>query len=124
MSMLQSSKTIYYFGIYLFLVGITLMAAPNFFLSSFQLPPTNEVWIRVVGVLVFSLGYYYVVAAKNNFIPFIQATVYLRFFVLFAFTAFVFMKLVSPILLIMGVIDFLAAIWTQLVLIKEKLKVS
>lgn len=122
--MLQSSKTIYYFGIYLFLVGITLMAAPNFFLSSFQLPPTNEVWIRVVGVLVFSLGYYYVVAAKNNFTPFIQATVYLRFFVLFAFTAFVFMKLVSPILLIMGVIDFLAAIWTQLVLIKEKTKVS
>lgn len=122
--MLQSSKTIYYFGIYLFLVGITLMASPNFFLSTFQLPTTNEVWIRVVGVLVFSLGYYYVVAAKNNFIPFIQATVYLRFFVLFAFSAFVIMKLVSPILLSMSIIDFLAAIWTQLVLIKEKTKVS
>lgn len=118
--MKKSSKTVYYFGIYLFFVSITLMVAPNFFLSNFMLPTTNEVWIRVVGVTVFSIAYYYIVAAKNNYTQLIQATVFVRFFVLFTFSCFVAMKLVSPIFISMGVIDFVAAIWTQIELNKEK----
>lgn len=66
--MSQAARSLFVFGIYLFLLGAVLVVAPNLLLPLFQMPETSEVWIRVVGMLVFIVGYYYV-AAKNELVP-------------------------------------------------------
>ncbi len=112
------AKSVCYFGFYLYLVGITLIAVPNFLLSTLQIPTTNEVWIRVVGVLVFCIGYYYHKAGQNNINSFFIHTIPTRIFVFAAFVFFALMHYVSPLLIIFGAIDFAGAIWTLMALRK------
>jgi hypothetical protein len=57
--MSKAAFTIKIFGIYLLLLGPVLMVAPNVLLSIFRIAPTEDVWIRVVGVLAFNIGIYF-----------------------------------------------------------------
>jgi hypothetical protein len=57
--MTSASKSLYVFAIYLLVLGVLLIVIPNSLLSMFQIPETNEVWIRIAGVLTFSIGIYY-----------------------------------------------------------------
>jgi hypothetical protein len=114
------AKSVYYFGFYLYVVGITLITAPNFLLTTLQLPTTSEVWIRVAGVLAFCIGYYYHKAGAGNILAFFKHTVPSRVFVCIAFITFVLLKFVSPLLIGFGLVDLAGAIWTWLALKKEK----
>ncbi len=118
--MTASAKSVCYFGYYLYLTGLTLIIAPNFLLSTLHIPETNEVWIRVVGVLAFCIGYYYHRAGAGNIHAFFKHTVPTRLFVFIAFVTFVLMDYVSPLLIGFGTVDFLGAIWTWTALKKEK----
>ncbi len=51
--MSKSAKSVLVFSIYMFSLGLILVLFPNLLLNIFSVPETNEVWIRVVGVLVF-----------------------------------------------------------------------
>ncbi|MFM9438397.1 membrane-bound ClpP family serine protease [Janthinobacterium sp. CG_23.3] len=104
------------FAIYLFIVGAVLVVAPNFLLSIFLLPPTSEVWIHVVGVIAFMIGVYAWVAAKHENKPFLEASVYTRFVVFVAFTAFAVIGLANPMIILFGVADLLGGIWTYFAL--------
>jgi hypothetical protein len=110
--MTAASRSLYIFAIYLLVLGIVLIVMPNALLATFQLPETNEVWIRVVGMLVFNLGLYYYFMAPANNVLFLTLTVYVRALVIVWFTVFVLMDWVSPRLLLFGVVDLLAAAWT------------
>ena len=92
----------------------------NLLLSLFKFPETNEVWIRVVGMLVFILGYYYFQASKSEIKKFFQWTVYGRTAVLIFFIVFVLLDFAPAILILFGFIDAVAALWTQLSLLSEK----
>ncbi len=116
--MTAAARSVYYFGFYLYVMGITLIAIPNFFLKTLQLPETNEVWIRIVGVLALCLGYYYHRTGVQNNTTFFKLTVPTRMLVFLAFTAFVLLKYTSPILIGIGAIDLLGAIWTMVALKK------
>jgi hypothetical protein len=118
--MTASARSVFYFGIYLYLTGVTLMVAPNFLLSAFQLPETSEVWIRVVGVLVVSLGFYYHRSGAENNISFMKLTVPVRIFVFLCFSVFVAMNLVATVFIVFGVVDLLGALWTFMAFKKEK----
>lgn len=118
--MTASAKSVCYFGFYLYVVGITLMIAPNFLLSTLQIPETNEVWIRVVGVLAFGIGYYYHRAGAGNIQSFFIHTVTIRCFVFIAFCVFVLQNYVSAVLILFGVADLAGAIWTWVALRNEK----
>jgi hypothetical protein len=118
--MTASAKSVCYFGFYLYVVGITLMIAPNFLLSTLQLPETNEVWIRVVGVLAFCIGYYYHRAGVGNMHSFFIITVLTRCFIFIAFCVFVSQQYISPVLIVFGAADLAGATWTWLTLRKEK----
>ena len=50
--MSNTAKSVFVFAIYLFLLGITLLVTPNVLLTLFAYPTTEEVWIRVVGMLL------------------------------------------------------------------------
>ena len=102
------------FAIYLFIVGVTLVFVPNLLLSIFRVPPTSEVWIRVVGVTVFMIGVYAWVAAQHELKPLLVASVYTRVVVFMALTTFAVIGLASPMLILFGVVDLLGGIWTHL----------
>jgi hypothetical protein len=117
--MTHAAKSTLIFGIYLVLMGIILVVDPNRLLGLFGVPPTTEVWIRVLGVIVGILGFYYIQAARNALTPFFRATIYGRTIVLISFVMFAILGLVEPILIFFGVIDFLGGIWTALALRAE-----
>lgn len=110
--MTAAAKSVYYFGIYLIIVSLTLVVMPNTLLSMFQLPETNEVWIRVVGVLVFNIGLLYLYMAPTNNAVFFAMSAYLRASIMVWFTLFVLLGFVSPMLILFGVVDLLGAVWT------------
>jgi hypothetical protein len=117
--MSKSAFTVKVFGIYVLVLGVTLIAVPNLLLAAFRMPQTSEVWIRVVGVLAFNIGIYYWYAAKSEARALFRASVYARTFVLAAFAGFAFLGLVSPLLILFGSVDFFGAVWTHLALRSE-----
>lgn len=114
--MSKAANSVFLFGIYLASLGIVLVAIPNLLLSTFGIPDTNEVWIRVVGMLVLLLAVYYTQAARLELTGFFSLTVYARASVIIFFTAFVLMGYVKPVLILFGAVDFLGAMWTWLAL--------
>jgi hypothetical protein len=100
------------FAVYLFIMSPVLVVAPNVLLSLFGVPPTSEVWIRVVGVIAFNLGVYLWVAAKHDDRPFLAASAYARGSVFLAFVVFALMGLASPVIVVFGVIDLCGGAWT------------
>jgi hypothetical protein len=85
-------------------------------LATLGLPPTDEPWLRVLGIVVFVLGLYYIQAARKEVTPFFRWTTWGRPIVLAAFIAFVAAKIMPPVLLGFGVIDAAGAVWTALAL--------
>ena len=114
-----AAKSVCYFGFYLYVVGLTLIFVPNVLLSTLNMAETNEVWIRVVGVLAFCIAYYYHYCGSNNDLVFCRATIPTRVIVFLSFITFAALKLVSPVIIIFGAIDFLGAIWTWTALRKQ-----
>ncbi|MGH9933330.1 MAG: hypothetical protein ACREA9_29450 [Pyrinomonadaceae bacterium] len=117
--MTTAAKSLFVFGIYLCGLGLVLLLVPNLLLRLFGVPPTNEVWIRINGMFVLCLSFYYIQAARNGLTSFIRWTVWTRIAVIFYFAAFVLLLSVPKALLLFGVIDLLSAIWTWLALEKE-----
>ncbi len=71
----SAARSIHVFGLYLLGLGGILVVAPNELVGLFGIPTTTEVWIHIVGVLVFFLGVYYSITARHGFEPFFLATV-------------------------------------------------
>ncbi len=117
--MSNAAKSVFIFGIYELVLGITLMIIPNPILAAFGFPYTNDVWIRVTGLLVCVFAFYDFQAARHELIDFFRWTVYARSSVILFFTAFVLSGLVNPMLILFGVVDLLGAIWTALTLRKR-----
>lgn len=116
----KSARSVLVFSVYLFVLGIVLIVVPNLLLTLFSFPETNEVWIRVVGMLVFILGFYYFQASRSEMKKFFQWPVYGRTAVLLFFIAFVVLGYAPPVLILFGIIDAVAAFWTELSLRSEK----
>jgi len=104
------------FGVYMLVVGPILLIKPDFLLGLFGYPATDELWIRVLGLIVALLGYYYLVAARNEYTSIFRASVYARSSVFVCFAAFVLLGKAQPALVLFGAIDLLGAIWTGLAL--------
>ena len=114
--MSASALSVLVFGIYLVVIGTGFMLMPNTILPLFKFPKTNEPWIRVLGVVVLVLGFYYIIAAQNELSPFFWASVVGRFGVLILFSSLVLLKKAKPMLILFGLIDAAGAVWTLLVL--------
>lgn len=114
--MSRAAKSLFVFGVYLCGLGLTLLLAPNWLLRVFGAPATNEVWIRVNGMLVLCLSFYYVQAARHGLTTFIRWTVWARLAVIVYFAAFVLLLSAPKPLLLFGLVDLLAALWTWLAL--------
>ncbi len=110
--MTRAAVSVLVFGVYLFALGAWLVVAPNSLLSLFGVPLVSDVWIRVAGMLVVLLGYYYVQAARHGLTPFFWLTVQARSAVIVFFAGFVALGLARPVLLLFGLVDLAGALWT------------
>jgi hypothetical protein len=110
--MSRSALSVFVFAVYLYLLGFVLVVTPDTLLRIFKFPEADGLWIRIVGMLVIILGFYYSHAARADFRPFLVWTVLGRTAVLLFFIAFVIAGLAPPALILFGVIDFAAAMWT------------
>ncbi len=106
------TRSLRVFAVYLGLLALTLLVAPNVLLNLFGLPTTSEVWIRVVGMLVALLGLYYWVGAESGYVPFFLATVLARLTVPVFFLIFVLSAWAEWPLLLFAGFDVLGAAWT------------
>jgi hypothetical protein len=119
--MSKGARSVFVFGLYLAVLGIVLLVAPNFLLELFFLPSTPEVWVRVVGMLVLFLAFYYTQAARKELTDFVRWTVYPRSTVILFFGAFVLLGFARPALILFGIVDLVGAIWTNLALRTPKI---
>lgn len=110
--MSPAARSVNIFGIYLILLGLMLLLAPNPMLVLVGLPPTEEVWIRVVGMLVAYLGIYYRVAAASELRVFFFGTVMMRLSVPVFFLVFILEGWSDWPLLGFGLVDAAGAVWT------------
>jgi len=111
--MSRAAKSLLVFAGYVALTGTGFLLVPNILLPLLGSSTTTEPWIRVVGLLVLVLAYYYARAAGNELTEFLRWTVYGRGAVFVGFGALVVLRLAPPTLLVFGVVDLLGAIWTH-----------
>ena len=117
--MSKSATSILVFGIYLIVIGLGFLLMPNTVLGLFGLPTTTEPWILVVAMLLLILAYYYIQTARNEDKAFFRFSVHGRAAVIVFFAAFVLLNKAPVTLIMFGVVDLLAAIWTALALRSE-----
>jgi len=117
--MTRPARSLFVFGIYLFGLGLILLLVPNAILRVFGAAPTNEVWIRINGMFLLCLSFYYVQTARKELTAFIRWTVWARLAVIFYFAAFVLLVAAPKALLLFGLIDLLSAMWTWFALKKH-----
>ena len=117
--MSKSAKTVVFFGLYLVGMGLGFLLAPNVLFGMLSLPLTDEVWSRVVGVLALLLAYYYLNAARSELRPFFAWTVHTRIAAFLFFAAFVAANFAGPMLVVLGGVDLLSALWTAATLKRE-----
>ncbi len=112
-------RSLFVFGWYLAGLGTLLVLVPNALLGLFGLPPTDEVWIRVAGVLVLVIAYFDVRMGREDFLPFARLTVHARVSVLVLFVGLVLAGVARPILILIGAIDVAGAAWTAAALRRD-----
>ena len=111
--MKKTSTTLLVFGIYLIGMGVGLLFTPNMVLNIFGISASDEVWPHVVGAIALVLAFYYISAARADLRAFAQWTVPARIGIFISFTAFVIAGLVGPIMILLGSVDLLGALWTR-----------
>ena len=111
--MKKSATTLLVFGVYLIGMGSGLVLMPNTVFGVLGLPATDEVWPHVVGVLALALAFYYISAARADVRQFAQWTVPARIGVFILFTVFVLVGWVGPVMIMLGAVDLLGALWTS-----------
>lgn len=111
-TMSKAATSVFAFGVYLGGLSLILLFQPNFLLSLFGIPGTEEVWIRVVGMLVLLLAVYYTQMAREEHANFFWLTVYVRSAVIVFFSVFALLGMVSPMLILFGAADLAGALWT------------
>ena len=105
---------------YILVLGLALVLVPNLVLLALRMPPTSEIWIRVLGVVVINIGVFYWIAAQTESVALFRASVVVRPLVLVWFAGFVALGLTSPMLLVFGAVEVVGALWTWLALRSEQ----
>ena len=112
--------SIFIWGIYVILIGVFLLFMPSKTLIVFGHEKPKDHWIRVVGIITLSLGYFYLNSAQNEVYSFYWASIYARVAGVIGFSGLVVFKIAKPKIILFGLIDAIGAIWTLFTLINLK----
>ena len=118
--MQSSSRSVFLFGFYLYGVALGLMAQPALLLGTFGITvPEDDTFIRITGVVVGAIAFYYHRMGLADNRPFARLTVIARVWVFTAFLVIVLLGKIEPGLALIGGVDLLGAAWTWWALRKE-----
>jgi hypothetical protein len=108
-----AARSLYAWSIYVAIVGGGFLLMPNVVLSMFQIDETDEVWIRILGLLVLGLPILYIAAARSERTGMYLASVWYRWFVA---AGLILIGLVEGPwqLMLFASLDFLGGLWTFL----------
>lgn len=116
----QASKSVFYFGIYILITGLTLLAAPNLLLQLLMIDDSPNIWMQLLGLALSALGYYYIKAARDNNIDFYKGTIPIRIAQLAVVTLLVWVYEGPYILIGVSAIEALSGIITYVLIRKAK----
>lgn len=122
--MSKSAFSVFVYGIYVVILGLLFLFFPNVCLSILGMKTTGEVWIHIGAWFVIWVGIYYIVSARSEAKAFIRWTTYGRPTFIVFLAILVALKMIEPIIIIVGVLDVITAIWTISALRLEKVSSS
>jgi hypothetical protein len=112
-AMKAAALSVGWFGAYLALAGMLLLVWPETTCEAIGLrPPGETMWPRLVGALLLDLAFYCLHAACRQDEAFIRRTVVTRPWTIVLLSGLIGFGLENPIVLVFGLIDLAAAIWT------------
>ncbi len=117
--MKQSSLSLLVFAIYLAILCVVFIVFPNNFAALFKLGSPDGLWIRLLGIILGILAFYYIMAVREADRSFYRWTFYGRLAVFPAFAVFVALGIAPPIVLLFGTWDTACGIWTGMALRRE-----
>lgn len=111
--MRNARQSLTVWAIYVYVLGAALLVIPNVILGLFGIAETDEVWIRVVGMLVIIFGILYSGALREETREMYLASVIARTFAAIVLVALAFT--VGPWQLVLfAALDAAGAAWTRL----------
>lgn len=117
--MSRPALSLFVFGVYLVLLGLTIVFVPGVVLALFGYPPSVEIWPRVLGMVTFFLGAYHITGARSESRVYMRTSVWLRFLVPVFIGCFVLFAGAKPSLLLVALVDVSMALWTLIALRSE-----
>jgi len=118
--MRQSSLSMLVFAVYMCVLCIALLFFPVSFVTFFGFPAPDPLWVRMFGIVMGILTFYYVMAIREQAYRFYQWTFLGRLVLLPAFLVFVLLDIAPPLLLVFGAFETGCALWTGLSLRRER----
>lgn len=115
-----AARTIVVFSFYIWLSGLVMILWPQMLLAWSGSGLEAAPWVRVLGLVLLILGYYYFASGRSEQVGFFRATVWGRWF---SFPLFLSLGLAGllPILMAFGtLIDVAGAFWTYQALCKQR----
>jgi glucose uptake protein GlcU len=98
--------------VYVLIAGSLLLFIPNLLLPLFGFTPTSDIWIRVMGLLVLALSFYYYAMARHGSKIVVRSTVQGRLFFCAGLVVFVLLGLAKPALMGFALAETGLAVWT------------
>jgi len=117
--MQSPALTIKVFGTYILVSGLGLLLIPNLWLAPLGFAPTNESWVRVLGLLACVLAFYYWACALADSRAFFKATLYGRIAFCAGCVGLVVLGSAPWQLIVFGAVDLAGAAWTKMALRNE-----
>ena len=105
-------KSLYVQMIFVVVSGIPAVLVPNFFLTLTGFPPSTDIWIRVLGLLLLAIAPYYYNMARHGNVPVVRATVQGRIFFSIGLLVLVGLDLATWPMAVLAVSELLLAGWT------------
>jgi hypothetical protein len=116
----KSATSVFVWGIYAVLSGITFLLVPNLPLTLLGLGESQEVYPRLLGVAITMLGYFYIRAARQeSMTPLYAWSVHARLGMTVAIIALVILDLAKPAMLGFAVTELAGSLWTAFALRAE-----
>jgi hypothetical protein len=100
------------FGLGAMVGGFPLVAVPDVVLRLVQMPLAENTWVRLWGMEIVVLGFYYVAAGRANLKPFFVASVQGRLGFSAVLLGLVALGSAPWQVLVIGAFDALGAVWT------------
>lgn len=105
-------KSLFVQAIYVFSTGLSLIFIPNMILELVGFTPTNEIWIRILGIIVLTLSIFYTGVIRHGNADIIKYTIYGRIFAGLSIISLVISGLAQPMVALFACVDIATALWS------------